>query len=52
MKKTWNLAPVLQVVQKIPENYCPCIFYQLTKFGNFMSFGWKDMFKNVPCVMY
>ena len=26
MKKTWNLAPVLQIVQKIPENYCPCLY--------------------------
>ena len=24
MKRTWNLAPVLQIVQKIPENYCSC----------------------------
>ena len=22
VKRTWNLAPVLQIVQKIPENYC------------------------------
>ena len=26
IKKTWNLAPVLQIVQKIPENYCPCLY--------------------------
>ena len=23
-KRTWNLAPVLQIVPKIPSNYCPC----------------------------
>ena len=26
MKSTWNLAPVLQFVQKIPENDCPCLY--------------------------
>ena len=26
MKRTWNLAPVLQIVQKILENYCPCLY--------------------------
>ena len=22
----WNLAPPLQIVQKIFENYCPCLY--------------------------
>ena len=26
--------------------------YQLAKFGDFMSFGSKDIFKNVACLMY
>ena len=25
-KRTWNLAPILQIIQKIPENYCPCLY--------------------------
>ena len=25
LKRTWKLAPVLQIVQKIPENFCPCL---------------------------
>ena len=25
-KRTWNLAPVLQIVQKITENYCPRLY--------------------------
>ena len=29
MKRTWNLAPVLQIVQKIPENYCPCLYLSI-----------------------
>ena len=24
LKRTWNLAPVLQIVQKIDENCCLC----------------------------
>ena len=28
-KKTWNLASVLQIVQKIPENYCPCFYLSI-----------------------
>ena len=24
-KRTWNLATVLQKVQKIPKSYCPCL---------------------------
>ena len=26
LKRTWILAPVLQIVQKIPENYWPCLY--------------------------
>ena len=26
LKRTWNLAAVLQIVQKITENYCPCLY--------------------------
>ena len=25
-KRTWNLAPVSQIVQKITENYCTCLY--------------------------
>ena len=28
-KKTWNLASVLQIVHKIPENYCPCLYLSI-----------------------
>ena len=50
LNRTWNLAPVLQIIQKILENCYPCI-YQLTKFGDFMSCGSKDIFRNAPCLM-
>ena len=26
LKSTWNLAPVLQNVQRITKNYCPCLY--------------------------
>ena len=26
LKRTWNLAPVSQIVQKITENYCACLY--------------------------
>ena len=29
LKRVWDLAPVLQIVQKIPENYCPCLYLSI-----------------------
>ena len=29
LKRTWNLPPVLQIVQKIHENYCPCLYLSI-----------------------
>ena len=26
LKRTWNLAPVIQIVQKITKNYCPILY--------------------------
>ena len=52
LKRAWNLAPVLQIVQKIPGYYCTCLHYQSAKFGDFMSCGSKDIFKNASCLMY
>ena len=26
--------------------------YELAKFGDLMSYDFKDIFKNAPCVMY
>ena len=48
------LAPVLQIVQKIPENFCPCLYlqYQLAKFEDLMSCRSTDKFKIAPCLMY
>ena len=40
-------APVLQITQKIPENYSPSLYlYQMIKFGEVMSCRSKDIFKN------
>ena len=29
LKRTWNLAPVLQIVQKITENYRTCLYLSI-----------------------
>ena len=31
LKRAWNLAPVYQIFQKIPENYCPCLYLSITR---------------------
>ena len=30
MKGTWNLGLVFHIVQKIPENYCPCLYLSIS----------------------
>ena len=29
LKRTWNLAPVVQIVQKIPEHLCPRLYLSI-----------------------
>ena len=29
LNRIWNLAPVLQIVQTIPENYGPCLYISI-----------------------
>ena len=29
MKRTWNLSPVFQIVQKLYENYCPFLYLSI-----------------------
>ena len=29
MKRAWNLAPLLQIIQKIPENCCPGLYLSI-----------------------
>ena len=31
LKRTWNLVPVLQIIQKILENYCPCLYLAINQ---------------------
>ena len=52
LKRTWNLAPVFLIVQKIPKIIALVYVYQLAKFGDSMSCGSKNMFQNAPCLMY
>ena len=48
LKRIWNLALVLQIVQKITEIIVLTYIYQLAKLGDLMSYDSKDIFKNVP----
>ena len=32
LKRAWNVAPLLQIVQKICENYCPRLFLSIGEF--------------------
>ena len=52
LKRAYNLAPVLQIVQNFQKNISLVYIYQLTKVGGLMSCGSKDIFKNAPCLMY
>ena len=29
LERAWNIALVLQIVQKIPEKYCPCLYLSI-----------------------
>ena len=31
LKRTWNLVPVLQIVQMIPENYCAWLYLSISQ---------------------
>ena len=46
LKRTWNVAPVLKIVQKISEIYC--LYLDLSVFGDLMSCDSKDISKMLP----
>ena len=50
LKRTWNLVSVLQIVQRICVNYCPCLY--LSNGHYLMNSDSKDIFKYAPCLMY
>ena len=52
LKRIWNLAPVLQIAQKIPETTFLVYMYQLDKFGDLMRGGSKNIFKNAEIFKY
>ena len=29
LKRAWNLPPILQIIQEIPENYSPCLYLSI-----------------------
>ena len=52
MKRTVNLAPVLQVFKNFLKIIAFAYFYQLAKFSDLMSCVSKDIFKSAPSLMY
>ena len=46
LKRAWDLAPLLQIIQKISKKYYFYFIYQLTKFGRLMSCDSNEIFKN------
>ena len=50
LKRTWNLSPVNQLFKKLLKIILLAYIYQLAKFGDFMIFGSKDIFKNASCL--
>ena len=51
-RRTCNLAPVFQIVQKTPENYRPCLYYHLTKVGDLMSCSSKYILNKASYLIY
>ena len=47
IEKTWNLSRVFQTDQIALAYIC-----QLVNFGDFMSSASKNVFKDVPCLLY
>ena len=45
-------APILQIVQKIPENYCSCLHLSTGQVWLVNEFGSKDIFTNTPCLIH
>ena len=41
-KKTWNLTPVLQIVQKITENYWTCLYLSVAQVWWLHELGFKS----------
>ena len=51
LKRTWNLAPVPKLFRRLLKIITLAYIYQLAQFGDFVSCGSKDLFKNAPCLM-
>ena len=41
MKRTWDLGPVLWIVQKIIKNYCPCLYLSIDQVWWFHGLWFK-----------
>ena len=55
LKRTWNLVPVLQNVQKIPKIYSPCLYIYIISVCQIWwlyRLWFKRCIQNAPCLMY
>ena len=52
LKRTWNVAPVLQIFQKIPENYCPCLYLSIYQVWWLNELWFRRYTENTPSLMY
>ena len=48
IEKDLDLVPVLQIVQKIPENFCPGLYLSIGQVWWLNEIWFKDIFKNTP----
>ena len=51
LKSTSNLAQSSKLFKRYLKIIVLAYIYQLAKFGDLISCGSRDMFKNAPCLM-
>ena len=51
LKSTSNLAQSSKLFKRYLKIIALAYIYQLAKFGDLISCGSRDMFKNAPCLM-
>ena len=52
MKRTWNLVPALQTLQKITQNYCPCSYLSIGQVWWLNELCFTCIFKNTLWLMW
>ena len=50
MKRTWNLAPVSRIVQKITENYCNCLYLSTSQVWWLPDLRFKNIYSKMHLI--